>query len=194
MSRLLPSNQPLREQNFAEFVDKSLMHDNSVISLDPLTCHFSLLEHIALGFGASIAGMNEKEARIYLSKIEKIKTQRGTAGAVEDTLGVTFEDAELIEWFEADDLDKGDFRVAVTVKADTTEKYDKRKFALSKRLINEAKNVRSHLADFEIKLPESHCFMDVYGGGVVTANLACEVEPFLAETKFNIGGAVVWTF
>jgi P2-related tail formation protein len=194
MSRLLPSNQPLKEQKFAEFVDKSLIHDNDVITLDPLGCHFSLLEHIALGFGASIAGMNEKEARLYLSKIEKIKTQRGTAGAVEDTLEVTFEEAELVEWFEADDLNVGEFRVAVTVKADAQEKYDKRKFSLSKRLINEAKNVRSYLADFEIKLPESYCHVDMYGGGVIAANLTCDVEPFLAEAKFNIGGAVVWTF
>ena len=194
MSRLLPTNQKSKEQRFAEFVDESLIQDNSVITLDPLTCHSSLLEHIALGFGASISGMNKKEARLYLSKIEIVKTQRGTAGAVEDALSVTFEDAKLVEWFEAVDLDKGDFRVDVTVKADTKERYDKRKFALSKRLINEAKNVRSNLADFEIKLPESHCNIEVYGGGVVAANLSCEVEPFLSETKFKIGGAVVWTF
>jgi len=192
MSRLLPSNQPLQEQDFAEFVDESLIHDNSVISLDPLTCHFSLLEHISLGFGTSINGMTEKEARIYLSKIEKIKTQRGTAGAVEDTLGVTFEDAELIEWFEDESLDVGEFGVEVVIKADTSLIYDERKFKLSKWLINQAKNVRSHLKSFQVRLPPIIATV-----GVSTLKSPVMLHPYmeireLIESGFGVDGGWVY--
>ena len=184
MSRLLPTNQALKEQRFAEFVDESLIHDNSVITLDPLTCHFSLLEHIALGFGASIAGMNENEARLYLSKIERIKTQRGTAGAVEDTLAVTFEDAELVEWFEdRASLEVGEFGVEVVIKADASLVYDKRKFKLSKWLINQAKNVRSHLKYFKVRLPPI-----VATVGVSTLKSPVMIHPYMDINELLLSG------
>jgi phage tail P2-like protein len=191
---LLPSGATLVEQNFAKLLDIRGKEGYECLDLEPLTCNKSLLPHIAFSLYENIDGITEDEARAYLHMAKTNSFKKGTVKAVEEAMQVYFQEGKITEWFEDDELKKGEFRVDITVKADTSKIYDEKIFTLAKRVIDKNKNVRSHLNSFEIKLPESYCLFDVYGGGVITTNLACDVEPFLAETKFNIGGAVVWTF
>ena len=191
MSKLLPSNNLLREQDFAGFVDKSLMHDNSLITLDPMVCHSSLLEHIALGFDVSISNMSELEARRYLSNVCPVRDKRGTVRAVENALKVPFDDAKIMEWFEVEELDKGEFRVDVKIKTDTTKRYGTQRFNLAKKLVEASKNVRSSFAYFYVKLPTTLCNIEEYGGSVLNARLAKEIDPFEIETNTEIGGGNV---
>ena len=110
-----------------------------------------MLPHIAFAKGANIDNMLESEARLYLKNFKR--KALGTVGAVEDAVNVCWDDAHLVEWFEDSTLEKGKFRIDVTLKADTTKVYDDRLFSLSNRLIKEAKNVRSQVDSFNIKLP-----------------------------------------
>ncbi len=147
---LLPLSAKVKDQQFAELYDIQSRVDYSDIAPDPLTCHISLLPHIALQKGANIDNMLESEARQYLSTFTK-KTI-GTAGAVEDAINVCFDDAELIEWFDDENLKKGMFKVSVDLKDNVSLVYDERLFSLSRRLINESKNVRSKLDAFDLKI------------------------------------------
>lgn len=147
---LLPFSAKVKDQQFAELYDIQSRVDYSDIAPDPLTCHISLLPHIALQKGANIENMKEAEARNYLKTFTK-KTI-GTAGAVEDAINVCFDNAELIEWFDDENLKKGMFNVSVYLKDDVSLVYDERLFSLSRRLINESKNVRSKLDAFDLKV------------------------------------------
>jgi len=154
MPKLLPSNQTLQDQAFAQLLDRAAIDDNTVIRPDPMTCHASLLPHIAAGYGSSIRGMNEPESRKYLATIERTKRHQGTVAAVVATLDVVWDDATLVEWFEnPEELEVGEFGVDVVVEPDPDLVYDDRKFRLSRRLIDQAKNVRSHLKSFHVRLP-----------------------------------------
>ena len=148
---LLPQNSKTVDQEFAAIIDTRSRVDYSDIDTDPLTCDASLLPHIAFSKGANIDNMTESEARAYLKTFKR--KALGTVGAVEDAINVCWDEANLVEWFEDDSLDKGKFRVDVTLKSDTSIVYDDRLFALSKRLIKESKNVRSHIDSFNIRMP-----------------------------------------
>jgi len=191
---LLPSNSSLKDQRFAEFLDESAKEDYSCLSTDPLTCEKSVLEHLAVYLNVDIAGLSEKEAREYLKNTLKSRTKKGTVGAVEDALNSVFDDVKLLEWFDNSELKRGEFGVEVSIKADTTEVYDKQKFKLTRNLIDRAKNVRSHLNGFTIKMPQSKYKAELYGVCAMSINLDNDIAPFKAITKPIIGGAIVWNF
>src|SRR3989339_63712 len=148
---LLPNNSTLADQQFASLFDSKTTLSFKELYVDPLSCNSSLLEHIALLKGANIENMLESEARLYLSTFTKKSV--GTVGAVEDAINVCFDDAKLVEWFEdKENLKRGMFNVDVNLKNDTSLIYDDRLFSLSTRLINNAKNVRSKLDAFTLKI------------------------------------------
>jgi len=192
MKNLLSPNTKLLEQKFANFIEESSIQDFKLLSIDPMICDTSLLGHLALAYNLNIEKMKEKEIRAFIKRFLKNESILGTAKAVENTLSVVFQNAKLIEWFEADDLEVGEFRIGVTVKADENIKYDARKFSLSNRLINEAKNVRSHLKDFEVKLPDSHCDIAMFGAGAVDIKLSKKLTPLAGAVNTFIGGYAIW--
>jgi P2-related tail formation protein len=148
---LLPNNSTLADQQFASLIDSKSTLSFKELYVNPLSCNSSLLEHIALLKGANIENMLESEARLYLSTFTKKSV--GTVGAVEDAINVCFDDAKLVEWFDdKENLKRGMFNVDVNLKNDTSLIYDDRLFSLSTRLINNAKNVRSKLDAFTLKI------------------------------------------
>ena len=147
---LLPNNSTKKDQLFAEILDNKSSIGFDDLKIDVMTCNISVLPHIALEKGANIDGMLEHEARLYLKTFTK--KYIGTIGAVEDAMNACFNNAELIEWFQDDFLEAGEFNICVDVKNDLSLVYGKRLFSLSKRLINDSKNVRSKLNSFELKI------------------------------------------
>ena len=180
---LLPLNSKVIDQNFAEIIDTRSRVDFSDVSIDTLICDSSLLPHIAFSKGANIDNMTESESRLYLKNFRR--KSLGTVGAVEDAINVCWDNAHLVEWFNDGTLDKGMFRIDVTLKADTTKVYDNRLFALSNRLIKEAKNVRSKVDSFNIKLPTITAEVKVSSG----VN-PLKLHPFMRLDEMIISEAV----
>jgi P2-related tail formation protein len=187
---LLPTNETLKNQRFADLLDRKSIVDYSDIEINPLTCNASLLPHIALIKGANINGMLENEARQYLNINDTKKT--GTIGAVEDAVNVVFEDAKVIEWFEdKNNLIKGMFRVDVNIKSDKNVIYDERLFSLSTRLIQNSKNVRSKLKKISLKLPNANTNINEFTGGVFGVNLQSVLQ-MNSKTNITLKGGVAW--
>jgi P2-related tail formation protein len=162
---LLPNNSSIIDQNFAHFLEQRSKTTYQDIKIDVMSCDVSLLPHLALIKGVNITDMTEYEARLHIKNSSKKSI--GTVGAVEDVLNVCFENAKLVEWFEKEDLEKGYFDVSVDVKADKNLSYDERLFKVSKRLIDENKNVRSKLRKFDLSL-KGATDIKVIGAGIWT--------------------------
>ena len=174
--QLLPSNSSLREQKFASFLDEMAKEDYDVLSICPLECKASLLPHLALWLRVDISDLEESEAREYIKKAIQTKTKKGTVGAVEEVLKSIFSEAVLKEWFEDDSLKKGEFKAHLTIKPDPSLKYGEKKFEAIKRLINQTKNVRSHFAGFDVKMPLSVGKYNYIATNSYTINLSNELK------------------
>ncbi len=152
MRKLLPTNQPKLDQDFTNLAVDILATDYSMLEILPMSAKKSVLPHLALMFDVDITGLSEKSARIYIQNALEIHRYKGTVYAVKKAIDAMFDDAELYEWFDCD-LAAGLFDIKVKVKADFEMIYTPAKFRKAKEIINNAKNVRSHLNSFDITLP-----------------------------------------
>lgn len=181
---LLPNNAKLTDQNFALLIDAKSTVGFKDLNINPLDCDASLLEHIALIKGANIENMLEGEIRQYLSTFTKKAI--GTVGAVEDAISSILDNVELIEWYQdRERLPVGFF--GVTVQVQNNIKYDERLFSISKKVINENKNVRSKLDGILLKLSKG-LEVEVAGGATLWAKLANELS-----LDYQSSGAVLFT-
>lgn len=165
---LLPPNASADDQSNARFLVDGLDREINLSTL-PLEAHVSLLPHLALSYGVDISGLTESETRFYLQKAFEIHRYKGTVYAVKTAIAVMFESAELKEWFD-NDLTAGLFDVEVTIAPDPSRVYSKERFNTAKRLIDDAKNVRSHLNTFKVVLPP-------IVAGVGVGVLSTKIEP-----------------
>ena len=149
---LLPPNQPINDQKLVLFLTDNLECLTEYLTTLPDEANKEVLEHLAVIFDVDITGLNEDEAREYIKSAIDIHKHKGTVYAVKKAINVVFEKAELKEWFDKD-LTAGLFDVEVTIAPDTKKIYSSKKFQTAIRLLNDAKNVRSHLNTFEIRLP-----------------------------------------
>jgi P2-related tail formation protein len=186
---LLPNNSSLIEQQFASYLDDNSKVNYEDLKIDVMTCDISLLPHLALIKGANIDNMLEVEARLHIKNF--IKKNIGTRGAVEDTINVFYQDAQLIEWFENDDIPKGMFDIDVKISNNINYIYDERLFKRSRQSINEAKNVRSKLKKISLKLPNANTNINEFTGGVFGVNLKSELQ-MNSKTNITLKGGAVW--
>ena len=132
---LLPPNAILIDQDFANILDKNSKETYEVFKIDPLPCHFSILEHIALEHNIDISNLTEQETREYLSFSISNKPLIGTVASVESAINFFLGSGELIEWFnDKENLTVGQFSV----------KTSNPSVKLFLRNIEKFKNVRSH--------------------------------------------------
>jgi len=169
---LLPNNLSKKDQEFALFLDSNSRVDYSDLKIDVMTCDSSILSHIALIKGANIENMTELEAREYLKTFTK--KHIGTVGAVKDAMNVCFDNAELVEWFNSENLQRGYFNINVYLKHKNI--YDERLFNVSKRLIDNAKNVRSKLSQFDVRIPISKVDIKTNYANVFDYNFDSEIK------------------
>lgn len=180
---LLPNNATLADQQFALLLDSKSTLGFKDLNANPLSCDSSILPHIALLKGANIDNMLESEARQYLSTFTK--KSAGTVGAVVDAINVCFDDAKLVEWFEdKENLKRGMFNVDVNLKNNASSVYDDRLFSVSTRLINNAKNVRSKLDAFNLKI-KSGGEINYSANSVTDLNLSNKIK-FAKSTSYFV--------
>lgn len=140
---LLPYHASIDMQKIADVADTEGIEDYSVLTTDPLQCHYSLLEHIALGLNVSIQGMSETFARTYLKKIKNGRNIAGTVQSVEDAIDIFLGEGKLVEWFDDEGLKRGNFKVL-------TKNFNVSNFIKN---IKYFKNVRSKL----ISVSDANC-------------------------------------
>lgn len=184
---LLPFNAPQKDQDFMKMMDEQMKIDLSDFSLDPLHCHFSILEHIALIKGADITDMQEDEIRELLS----IYTGEhiGTIGAVDDASMTYFKNTTIREWFERSELLTGQFDAVVYV--DDSVLYDREIFEKTTHKINTAKNVRSEFVGYEMQLPQKNINTVISSASVFKLKLS-GLNLFNEKPNLNVGGNVIW--
>jgi hypothetical protein len=141
---LLPLNTTLKDQNFANILDKNSKETYEVFKIDPLTCHFSILEHIALEHNIDISNLTEHEIREYLSLSIDNKPLIGTVSSVESAIKFFLGSGELIEWFnDKENLTVGQFSV----------KTSNPSVKMFLKNIEKFKNIRSHF----VSISDGNC-------------------------------------
>lgn len=142
------TNESLKAYFEVASADRRALLDSKLFNTDPLTCKKEYLLLLALEAGVNIDGFSEGEQREMIANAFKSFNRAGTIGALKEALA-HIGDMHVVE--KRNYL----FDVEVTLKADPTAIYTTKKFQTAKTLINDAKNVRSHLNSFEIKFPQS---------------------------------------
>jgi P2-related tail formation protein len=178
---LLPKNSTLQDQDFAKIIDSQSVLDFSDISFDPMVCDASLLPHIAFMIGANIDNMEEDEARLYLKTYNR--KLLGTVGAVEDAARVYFDNAQIIEWFEDKELEKGYFSLFIDVK-DDTRFYNLKTVHKAVREMRKNKNVRSQLSHIHMSYVQEQDF-SLSSGCVAEADVDVSMVGGYKETLTN---------
>jgi P2-related tail formation protein len=149
---LLPNNSSLIDQQIAEMFAAESQESYKSLKIDPLTCHASILEHLALEYGIDISILNEALARTFLSNSIKNRPVFGTVQAVESLLELFFENGKLVEWFDDEkNLEVGEFSFSFKTKDNLT--YNNQTFSKFLKLLKSHKNVRSHLKTININIP-----------------------------------------
>ena len=177
---LLPPNASANDQKNAKFLVDGLEREINLNTL-PLEAHASLLPHLAIAYGVDISGLTEDEARAYLNNAFEIHRHKGTVYAVKKAIAVMFSAAELKEWFDVG-LTAGLFDVEVTIAPDPSKVYSSKRFSTAKRLIDDAKNVRSHLNSFKVRMPPITATV-----GVGTLKSPVILHPYLDINEMILG-------
>lgn len=187
--QLLPSNSSLREQKFASFLDEMAKEDYDVLSICPLECKAFLLPHLALWLRVDIDGLEESEAREYLKSALTNRTKKGTVGVVEDSIKPFFRKSVLIEWFNDNELKRGEFKINVSSLKNMT--YDKEQNILIRKVIESAKNVRSHLKSINFNIDYEN---KAYVSSALNMQVELTNEWKLSWNNKNINytGGVAW--
>jgi len=188
---LLPPNASADDQKNANFLVDGLNRKVNLSTL-PLEANSSLLSHLAIAYSVDISGLTDDEARAYLNNAFEIHRHKGTVYAVKKTIAVMFSDAELKEWFDVG-LTVGLFDVEVTISQDPSKVYSSKRFSTAKRLIDNAKNVRSHLNSFKVRMPPIIATVSVS-----TLNSPVMLHPYLDINEVIMGDdtgvSVGWVF
>ena len=151
---ILPPNEDAIERTLEELGAKVFdFEELEKITLDPMSCDASLLPHLALDLDVSIVGLDEDEARTYLSNAREIKRLTGSVWAVNKAASSVFgKNIKVQPWNKVGTV-PGTFKIEVDVteqKSVTDENLNK-----TIRLIDAAKPESRHLAGITIKMKNS---------------------------------------
>ncbi|GEM_PF-5327142 len=117
--------------------------DPALVSVDPMTCHPSVLPHLALEAGVSIDGFSEEIQRGLIAGTVKSAWCRGTKKAVEGALDAIV-DVDIVEWFEYGG-EPYTFKIDLSTMKDveiTAEMAER-----VKTIAESSKNTRSHITE-----------------------------------------------
>lgn len=115
---------------------------------NPDTCPLALLPWLAWAYSVDQwdAAWTEAQKREAVKNSLFIHRHKGTLGAVERALSSLGYEVHIVEWFD-DNAAPYTFRIDVKI---TDTGIDEPMYAAMARLINDAKNVRSHLSNIRI--------------------------------------------
>jgi P2-related tail formation protein len=183
---LLPNNSSLIDQQIAEMFAAESQESYKSLKIDPLTCHASILEHLALEYGIDISILNEALARTFLSNSIKNRPVLGTVQAVESLLELFFENGKLVEWFDDEkNLEVGEFSFLFPV--DNNLIYGEDLFLKFLKLLKKYKNVRSLFHSFNLKLSEQKQSFYLSSDAMLRSSFSREFKiDNTGEVEFNL--------
>lgn len=199
---VLPSNES-QILKFLECVASDTLENCDLDSIDTLaeSAHIELLPYLAFMFDVDIVGLSESEARRLILNAIEIHRYAGTLYAVKKALSVCFGEYAIKEWFSFGGKPYT-FKLEVTIGTDLDQVFDAKKWIKARDMIYWAKNERSQLLGFDIKLPPAQCDIFVSAGLVYETNpqgdcvflhrARCEiVESVAGVAEFEAHGSVL---
>jgi phage tail P2-like protein len=136
MSELWKSYEQMHREDLSLF-------DVNLLSVDPLSCHISVLPFLAWEADVNIDGFSESVQRDLVAGAFRALQYAGTKGALENALDA-FTDVNVIEWFK-DGADPFTFKVDLSINKDVeiTTKVTSRVTEIA----HKRKNARSQISE-----------------------------------------------
>jgi phage tail P2-like protein len=176
---LLPPNATTLERALETVTARTLDIPVPVRDLwDPDACPESLLPWLAWAYAVNVWDTNWSlsQKRAVVKNALYIHRHRGTLGAIERALSSLGYEIKVTEWFSAND-EPYTFKISVAVGASGISDSVYRTI---EKLINDAKNIRSHLKALSVNLVAKGEM--VYGGALVSGEIT-SIMPFLAKNN-----------
>lgn len=176
MNTLILNHHP-KQSKAIDLSAKARFEDLKIESITNLAmrCDERLLPVLANAYDVSIDGLEEKEARKFISKALLLDRYNGTTWAIKEALSAVFPTAVVKEWFNY-----GGKPYFFKVKVSTTNvSFDERTLNTLERLIKDFKNVRSVLEAIEIEIESKN---DSFNASAELSGEAIEILPF--QTTF----------
>ncbi len=150
---IIPLNENQKQRDVEIIGDSTLSKfDVKKVSVNPLTCHVSLLEHLALSLDVSIVGLDEDEARTYLQNAREIKKHIGSSYAVRKASESIYgNDIKVEPWNKYGGV-PGTYKIIVEANEKPVTETNLNKTI---RLIDKAKRVSTHLRGITINMKSS---------------------------------------
>jgi len=170
---LMPNyiNEVLKAYFEVSSQDRKTLLDEAWFDFNPATCKKEYLPLLAKELGVDISFLSESDARVVIQKALESFLYKGTVRSLKSALKA-FSEVEIKEWFETKEQPYS-FKAEIT-PTNLDFIFSKDKLIVLKKLINSAKNVRSHLNSFEIRLPPINVPLKVG-----TFSEALKIHPFM---------------
>lgn len=187
---LLPPNSTKLERSLERAMARPDVLPVKIRDLwNPDTCPLHLLPWLAWAYGVTKwdSRWSEEQKRAVVRNALFIKRYKGTYAAVERALGSLGYSIKIVEWFaDTPRADPATFRIEVSI---TDVGIDEPMYTEIESLINDAKNLRSHLTNIRL-IARSNGVMSV-GAAVIGGEV---IKIFSApESSITSGGAWIHT-
>lgn len=186
MTSLLPPNSTELEHAIDSMAAKQLSIDLVKVDTNALTCDAVLLPWLAAAMRVDIDGLDIAEQRQLISNAFEIHKYKGTVYAVQKALDVVFADAQIKEFFSPFEFDAD-----VKVKADPNAVYTPSKFVRARKLVNQAKNLRSRFRAFKIGFPDANLPINQNAALNMNVSFSSQLN-YAANAQVKITGAMQW--
>lgn len=155
--------------------------DVSLLSVNPLFCHVSLLSHLAFSLDVSISGLEENEARAYLQNAREIKKYTGSVYAVNKAASSIFgEDIKVEPWNKHNGV-PGTYKFIIDAR---TKNVNDENINKTIKLVDTAKRVSAQLSGITVNMKNSASFNVAT---TITSSETVSIQPrALEDLELNI--------
>lgn len=153
MSTLLPLNENQMQRDIETVGSNTLnKFDTSKLTINPLYCDVSVLEHLAFSLDVSIESLTESEARVYLQNAREIKKYIGSPYAVKKAASSIFGNDIKVQTWDKHNGVPGTYKILL----DANEKpLTQNNINKAVKLIDQAKRKSAHLSAITINMKNS---------------------------------------
>ncbi len=192
-TNLLPSNSSLKQVALDKTISARIQNlKQADFNLLATTCKEEFLPHLAFLFSLDITNLKQQEQRDLIKNAYEIYRYAGTAYSVKLALQSIFSTAEIKTWLEDESLEPYHFTSNLTLSSDVSKKYDSKKFAKVKELLEISKSKRDVFDGFSLKFANAKADIKVQVASVLNLKLSNTLN-LNSSAKIKIIGGVVWT-
>jgi len=172
---LLPAYMSKLWKCYEQMHKEDMKHiDITLLSLDPLECHISVLPFLAWEADVDISVANELTAREMIAAASRSAIYAGSVASLKENIVALSDDTIVSEWFEYD-ANPYHFKTHTFI-SDYNKIFGKELFAKMEVTVKKYKNVRSVFDGVDVSLKEALCNIEMAGAGTLSAKLANELS------------------